>query len=57
MIGLMGGVLQCCEDVIFFEEGIVFEDFFVGGAVGEQVEEVGNPETVSTNAGLPAAFA
>jgi hypothetical protein len=54
---LYGGIFKCRENVRFFEEGIVVQDFLMGGAGTEQAENVGDTDTLPPDARTSAAFA
>lgn len=48
-------VLHAGEDVVAVELGVVFEEFFDGGAGGEEVEDEGDPEAGAFHARLAEA--
>jgi hypothetical protein len=57
MVGLHGGIFQRSENVSFFEEGIVLQDFLMGGTCTEQAENVCDTHTLPPDARAPTAFA
>lgn len=56
MICLVGGVFNRREDVLFFQERVLRQDFFVGGPCRQQLQDVGNTNAESPNAGPSPAF-
>jgi hypothetical protein len=57
MVRLVGGVVECGEDVFTLEKWVVGENFFKGSASAEEFEDIRNANTVSANARTPAALA
>lgn len=43
-------------EVLWFEEGIILQNFLTAGTGGEKLKQIDNPEPVSTNAGAAPAF-
>jgi hypothetical protein len=57
VVGLPGGVFDSSEDVVAFQERIIFEDFLKGGSGAEKFENVGDADPLATDARAPAALA
>lgn len=50
MIDGMSCIFKCGSDVVFFQIGILAEDFRAASAAGEQGENVGHPDALAANA-------
>jgi hypothetical protein len=57
VVGLHGGIFQRRENVSFYQEGIVLQDFLMGGPCAEQAENVSDTDALPPDARAPTAFA
>ena len=57
MVSLDCGIFKRCQNVVFFEDGIVLKNFLVGSAGAEQAQNICNTNAQATNTGSSAAFA
>ena len=52
----MSGVCDCCEYVLVFQIGIIFEDFFKARTGADEFKDIGHANSHSTNARAPSAL-
>ena len=57
MVGLAGGVGDGGEDIVALQERIVAEDFFIGGAGGEQIKDIRDADALAADARLATELA
>lgn len=57
MVILRGGKFQARANVVWFQEGVVGQDFLPGSAVRQQLQYVLHPQPVAANAGPAATLA
>lgn len=57
MVRLAGGIEQRGPDVLGLKKWVVAEDFLVGRAGGEKLEQIHDPEPGATDARSPATLA
>ena len=57
MVGLDCGIFKRCQNVIFFEEGIVLKNFLMGRPRAKQAQNICDTDAQAANARAPAAFA
>ena len=57
VIGLVGRVLDGCQDVFVLQERIVGQDLLDGSSCSQQLEDIGGTNSEPANAGTPPALA
>ena len=57
MVRLGSGIFNRCQNVVFFEEGIVLKNFLMRSPCAKQTQNISDPDAQAANARVPAAFA
>ena len=57
MVSLDCGIFKRCQNVVFFEGGLVLKNFLVGSAGAKQAQNICDTNAQATNTGATAAFA
>src|SRR5208282_2641943 len=57
VVGLAGRILNGGKNVFSLQEGVISKNFFGGSPARQEVQNVGNPETKTPNAGAASALA
>jgi hypothetical protein len=57
VIRLSSGILDCGEDVLTLQERVVLEDLLEGRTGAQQLQDVGDADALSTDAGSSTALA
>ena len=56
MIGLVGGVIDGGQDILWLEERVILKDFVDRGSGAEEFQNIGDTNAKAANAGAAAAF-
>ena len=57
MVCLSRGIFKRCQNVVFFEEGIILKNFLMRCTRSEQAQYIRDADAQAANAWAPAAFA
>jgi hypothetical protein len=56
VVGLEGRIFNGGENIFFLQEGVISKNFFEGSPARQEIQDVGNAETKTPNAGAPSAL-
>ncbi len=56
MVGLASGILNSGKNILFLQEGVISENFFEGSSTRQEIQDIGNSQTKTTNAGTASAL-
>jgi len=56
VVGLASRIFNGGKDIFPFEKGIIGEDFFIGSPARQEIQDVGNAEMKTPNAGAASAL-
>lgn len=56
MVGLASGILDSGGNILSLQEGVISKNFFEGSPASQELQNIGNSETKTPNAGAASAL-